>query len=386
MQRHPGSQYSGAFRGAPGWLLAAVPTIWQVALHLSALRVLSSANTSVISTRSRSEVDETSSRSMRLFARRHGCAFNSVTARTLFAHSLVLLLLALFPRIAQPSHVASCGSYQTCNEVYILKFDATPQYRPEGEPVHVSLQIFEFANWLSTVSTMTFRPFVIGNMGQRVIPGSTVQTFNDGPYFYGAGLTYWFVQNTEWAGSLDWDGLDSNGQEVTEPTLLTVTVSAGAASVMRAVPIFVTPGKNLGKPLCPAGNPCDLATGNKYQEEIDVVGSALTPGFTRHYNHMGGTDLGLGVGWTSEYHQQLRPNGDKLTVVRADGRRERMTKAGSSWVADPDSRLKIVSAGEGFALTLDTGTRETYNALGVKSKICCKFRSARSNDGGCFSY
>lgn len=281
----------------------------------------------------------------------------------------VLLLLALLPRIALSTHVAVCGTYQTCNEIFILKFDATPQYRPEGEPVHVSLHIFEFANWLSTVSTMTFKPFVIGNVGSRVIPGSTVQTFNDGPHMYGSGFNYWFVQNTEWDGVLDWDGLDASMQEVTEPALLTVTVSAGAASVMRAVPVFVTPGKNLGKPLCPVGNPCDPATGNKYQEEIDVIGTAVSPGFTRHYNHMGGTDVGLGVGWTSEYHQQLRPNGDKLTVVRADGRRERLTKSGSSWVADPDSRLKIVSAGAGFTLTLDTGTSETYSALGKLQSV-----------------
>lgn len=271
--------------------------------------------------------------------------------------------------ISASSAAMACGSYQTCNAVFILNFDATPQYRAEGDPVHVSLRIFEFANWLSTVSTMTFKPFVIGNVGQRVIAGSTVQTFNDGPYLYGAGFTYWFVQNTEWDGTLDWDGLDASMQEVTEPALLTVTVSAGAASVMRAVPIFVTPGKNLGKPLCQAGNPCDVATGNKYQAEVDVLATEVSPGFTRHYNHMGGTDVGLGVGWTSEYHQQLRTNGDKLTVVRADGRRERLTKSGSNWVADPDSRLKIVSDAAGFTLTLDTGTSETYNALGKLQSV-----------------
>lgn len=288
-----------------------------------------------------------------------------VSARAQCVQLLILLLLVSIPRIASSTHVTSCGTYQTCNEVFILKFDATPQYRPEGEPVHVSLQIFQFANWLSSVSTMTYKPFVIGNVGSRIIPGSTVQTFNDGPYVYGSGSTYWLVQNTEWAGVLDWDGLDANMAEATDPTLLTVTVSAGAASVMRAVPIFPTTGKNLGKPLCGRGNPCDVATGNKYQEEIDVIGTQVSPGFTRHYNHMGASDVGLGVGWTSEYHQQLRPTSlDKLVVVRGDGRRERLTKSGSTWVADADSRLKIVSDAAGFTLTLDSGTKETYSPVG----------------------
>ena len=272
--------------------------------------------------------------------------FKRVLSATRFRHLanfLVLLILASIPSLAM-----SCGTYQTCNDVFILKFDATPQYRAEGDPVHVSLHIFEFANWLSTVSTMTFPPVVLGRVGQRVIPGTTVQTSNDGPHRYGAGFTYWFVQNTEWDGSLDWDGLDASMLEVKDPILLTVTVSAGAASVMRAVPLFITSGKNLGKPACGAGNPCDIATGNKYQEETDFSGDKLIPGFTRHYNHMGGTDAGLGVGWTSDYHQKLRLNGNKLTVVRADGRRERLTKSGATWLPDADSRLKVVSGGSGL--------------------------------------
>ncbi len=272
---------------------------------------------------------------------------------------LFAVLLALAPGVA-----LSCGSYQTCNDIFILKFDATPLYRAEGDPVKVSLHSFEFANWLSSVSSMTFTPVVLGSVVQRTLPGTTVQTSNSGPFVYGTFPYYWLVQNTEWDSTLAWDGLDVNGQEVADAALLTVNVYAGAATVSRSVALLVTSGKNLGKPACPLGNPCNPATGNKYQEEVDFSGGALTPGFTRHYNHMAATDVGLGVGWTSNYHARLRPDGGKLTVVRADGRRERLTQSGAAWIPDADSRLKVVSSVSGFTLTLDSGTVETYSTLG----------------------
>lgn len=189
-------------------------------------------------------------------------------------------------------------------------------------------------------------------MAGRTIVGNTVQTSNSGPFGYGffyPYIWYFYVQNTEWDTTLDWNGLDANTQPVTDPTLLTVNVHAGSASLIRSVALLSVAGKDLGKPECPEANPCNPATGNKYQEEVDFTGTDLVPGFTRHYNHMAGTDVGLGVGWTSNCHKRLRLDGDKLTVIRADGRRERLTNQAGIWVADADSRLKLTGGVAGYA-------------------------------------
>lgn len=272
------------------------------------------------------------------------CMFKAITASLVFA----------------PAIAAACGSYQTCNQVAITKFDAAPLYRAEGDPVHVAMRTFEFANWYSSVSTMTFPVVALGNVANRTLVGSTVQVSNSGPFAYGAFPNYWYVQNTEWDSTLDWNGLDNTGSEVTVPVVLTVTVSAGAASATRTVPVFAISGKDIGRPECPVANPCNPASGNKYQEEIDFSGSEFIPDFVRHYNHMGGTDVGLGVGWTTRYHKRLRLDGTKLSVIRADGKRERFNQSGAIWMPDADSHLTVVQNVNGFALTLENGTAESY--------------------------
>ena len=54
-------------------------------------------------------------------------------------------------------------------------------------------------------------------------------------------------------------------------------------------------------------NPCDAATGNKYQVEIDIPTNGITPGFIRYYNSQGsnGGFSDMGVGWSHNYRQQL---------------------------------------------------------------------------------
>lgn len=274
------------------------------------------------------------------------------------------LLIGLSLLVSTPGVALACGSYQTCNDVFILKFDATPQIRTEGDSVHVALHSFQFSDWYYTISTMSFPVVALGKVAGREIAASTSRTMSDGPYRYGTFYNWFYVQNTEWDSSFDWDGKDANQQVVSDAGILQVNVSAGAATAMRVAALFTTAGKDLGKPSCGEGNPCNPANGNKYQEQVDYAGAALIPGFTRHYNHMGGGDLGLGVGWTSDWHKSLRQDGDKLTALRADGRRERLTYIDGAWVADADSRLRVVAGAAGYALTLDTGTLETYGADG----------------------
>ena len=61
--------------------------------------------------------------------------------------------------------------------------------------------------------------------------------------------------------------------------------------------------KDNGCPEAGAGNPCNVATGNKYQAERDIMNGPLT--FTRSYNSQGQRDFGLGQGWTHSYTNRL---------------------------------------------------------------------------------
>jgi hypothetical protein len=66
------------------------------------------------------------------------------------------------------------------------------------------------------------------------------------------------------------------------------------------------PSKTRGKPrigACHEGNPCDVATGNKYQREVDYA--PLSPdglSYVRYYNSDTFTPAGrLGLNWRDEY-------------------------------------------------------------------------------------
>ncbi|HLU16207.1 MAG TPA: DUF2235 domain-containing protein [Burkholderiaceae bacterium] len=72
-----------------------------------------------------------------------------------------------------------------------------------------------------------------------------------------------------------------------------------------------------------AGNPIHLATGNKYQHDIDLPANATAPGLelVRHYNALDPRASVLGHGWTLSYDARLYRAGSAWQIVQADGRR-----------------------------------------------------------------
>lgn len=71
------------------------------------------------------------------------------------------------------------------------------------------------------------------------------------------------------------------------------------------------------------GNPINLISGNKFQEEIDL---APLPGvlgleFKRYYNSLSAHAGLTGAGWRSSYETVLYDMGGQLQIVQADGRR-----------------------------------------------------------------
>ena len=110
-------------------------------------------------------------------------------------------------------------------------------------------------------------------------------------------------------------------------------------------------------------NPCNAATGNKYQPETDVSSNGLS--FTRSYNSRNLEDIGLGKGWRNNHQKMLVVGADVLIQVSGRGRGEWWTKANGLWQGDADSDVIIIEdANDDFTLTRANGVVEKYNASG----------------------
>jgi YD repeat-containing protein len=131
---------------------------------------------------------------------------------------------------------------------------------------------------------------------------------------------------------------------------------------------------NDGKSCCTVGNPINPATGNKYQEETDYVGAGPFPlGFRRSYNSNTAQyrDVGLGAGWTSNYHSRLNfSDAGGLAIVsalRADGKVLTFVRTGADWVPNTSvsDRLLQSSDGSRWLYTNASGDEiETYDVAG----------------------
>ncbi|HEC31654.1 MAG TPA: hypothetical protein ENI41_04080 [Deltaproteobacteria bacterium] len=91
-------------------------------------------------------------------------------------------------------------------------------------------------------------------------------------------------------------------------------------------PLPVVEEKNLGYHPCKyhtfAGNPVNIATGNKYQKEIDIKpgSTPMALQFVRHYNSRSSVNRSLGFGWSHTYDRYLTFSDGKILCHREDGR------------------------------------------------------------------
>ena len=113
---------------------------------------------------------------------------------------------------------------------------------------------------------------------------------------------------------------------------------------------------------CGVGNPCNPATGNKYQAETDFTSNGMT--FTRSYNSRNLEDIGLGKGWRNNQQKMLTIGVNALTRVIGTGRGEPWIKVNGVWQGDADSKVMIVEDTNGFTLTLANGAIENYDPNG----------------------
>lgn len=115
---------------------------------------------------------------------------------------------------------------------------------------------------------------------------------------------------------------------------------------------LATAGSSEPLPGLAVGNPVHLATGNKYQLEVDLPPNPSAPGLelVRHYNGLSTQAGVLGRNWALSYDTQLRRQGRQWWLIQADGSRREISAPlpvadGHLW-AWPDGRqLRFDAAG-----------------------------------------
>ncbi|MFK8078429.1 MAG: DUF6531 domain-containing protein, partial [Granulosicoccus sp.] len=97
------------------------------------------------------------------------------------------------------------------------------------------------------------------------------------------------------------------------------------------------------------GNPVDVASGNKYQSDIDAKLADSELSFKRHYNSaQSNINIGVGNGWRHSYSVMLsRIAETQLQIVQSDGRR-------ISFVLD-ESDFRATHTQDGFISVLPNG-------------------------------
>ncbi|HAS6975644.1 RHS repeat-associated core domain-containing protein [Vibrio cyclitrophicus] len=151
---------------------------------------------------------------------------------------------------------------------------------------------------------------------------------------------------------------------------------------------FIIPGemtdspllnRDLGKPeteLC-VGNPINLATGNKYQQETDYVSAGMEPlVFTRHYNSqlaLSGKQSNVGIGWSHNYSNKVifdkESHGENMVVLhRPDGKELAFYRTNAVWMPTwkSDDRLYKDS---GWRYQRADGVVELYDSNGQLIRI-----------------
>jgi RHS repeat-associated protein len=122
----------------------------------------------------------------------------------------------------------------------------------------------------------------------------------------------------------------------------------------------------LGPPKACVSNPCDAATGNKYQPETDFDGREGINSFTRNYNSQLGKDLGFGFGWTTFSSKRLEVFGSNVQVRYDTGRGEPFTCPSSSGACtgNADTTLTLAKDAGGYTLTHRSSATERYDTNG----------------------
>jgi RHS repeat-associated protein len=138
-----------------------------------------------------------------------------------------------------------------------------------------------------------------------------------------------------------------------------------------------------GNPLL-AGNPVNVAYGNKLQVETDLAPSPLTGlGITRIYNskdNFVNKSYRFGIGWRSGHDRSLTyvsepPQGgiptetETVFLHRPDGKVYYFTRTSGPWVTDGDAPGSVIETASGWQYTTANDAVEDYDNTGKLTRI-----------------
>jgi len=114
------------------------------------------------------------------------------------------------------------------------------------------------------------------------------------------------------------------------------------------------------------GNPCDAATGHKYQTETDYRGAKGALKLNRHYNsNNAAKDSSFGFGWSSMFsHRRIEAADPYLQLWEGTGRGEPFENVNGQWQADADSSYQLTETASGYTLVDDDGNTSLFDTDG----------------------
>lgn len=122
--------------------------------------------------------------------------------------------------------------------------------------------------------------------------------------------------------------------------------------------------KELGCSANLVGNPCNAATGNKYQEEVDYTGAGIMPlRLVRYYNSYADDNGLFGIKWRSNFDRRLVFSADSVVVYRANGRQYAFKLVNGIWTSDPDVHDTLTREGEIWRYLTSDDLSEIYDGV-----------------------
>lgn len=133
------------------------------------------------------------------------------------------------------------------------------------------------------------------------------------------------------------------------------------------------PTKNLGGDRCEilAGNPINVATGNKYQRENDINASGnSTLEFVRHYNSGLERSGSIGANWSHSYRKSVFRENNSVIVRRENGSEYFFVRQSSGeWITDSDIIARLTETQTGWLYVDENDNTEEFSSEGRLSSI-----------------
>lgn len=134
------------------------------------------------------------------------------------------------------------------------------------------------------------------------------------------------------------------------------------------------------------GNPINLATGNKYQREVDVAfaGAYTSLSLVRHYNSQDERTGVFGKSWSSDIDSNIElvriyasqnpaagatPEKTLRVVTAADGKRYEFEQKTAGWVATSNIAASLTETNSGFTFVDNSNIAHVFDTAGKLQKV-----------------